>query len=89
MTGGERYCYFIATSGVRAMRALRRLSIDDITPGMPLPCPVFDRDGNELFAAGIVIASIGYTRLLLARGLYRYDDGGGNPAGVSGAAGGR
>jgi len=52
------------------MAPLRRIRPDEITARAPLPFAVFDKEGRELYAAGVVIGSIGYTQLLLGRGLY-------------------
>ncbi len=52
------------------MAPLRRIRPDEITARAPLPYAVFDKDGRKLYPAGVVIGSIGYTQLLLGRGLY-------------------
>jgi len=52
------------------MAPLRRIRPDEITARAPLPFAVFDKEGRKLYPAGVVIGSIGYTQLLLGRGLY-------------------
>ncbi|MCB1907053.1 MAG: hypothetical protein KDH15_06770 [Rhodocyclaceae bacterium] len=53
------------------MPALRRVLADEISARTPLPFAVYDRVGRQLYPAGVVIGSIGYTQYLLGRGLYR------------------
>lgn len=53
------------------MVAYRRILADEISARAPLPFAVFDRQGRQLYPAGVVIGSIGYTQYLLGRGLYR------------------
>lgn len=52
------------------MCPLRRIQPDEISARAPLPFAVFDKLGRQLFGEGMVIGSIGYTQLLLGRGLY-------------------
>lgn len=56
------------------MQHLAKVGADEVTADWPLPFAVFDGSGTILFTRGVVIASIGYVRLLLARGLYRLTD---------------
>ncbi|MCB1915475.1 MAG: hypothetical protein KDG52_07150 [Rhodocyclaceae bacterium] len=56
------------------MSALRRIFADEISARAPLPFAVFDRQGRQLYPAGVVIGSIGYTQYLIGRGLYRCDE---------------
>ncbi len=53
------------------MSPLRRVQPEEISARAPLPFPVFDKAGHQLYARGVVIGSIGYTQFLLGRGLYR------------------
>ncbi|MCB1957765.1 MAG: hypothetical protein KDG55_18950 [Rhodocyclaceae bacterium] len=55
------------------MSPLRRIQPDEISARAPLPFAVFDKEGHQLYARGVVIGSIGYTQFLLGRGLYRSD----------------
>lgn len=56
------------------MQHLSKVGDDEISAHWPIPWALFDKNGTRLFTRGVVIASIGYVRLLVARGLYRLSD---------------
>lgn len=56
------------------MQRLSKIGEDEVTADWPLPFAVFDGNGTILFTRGVVIASMGYLRLLVGRGLYRLTD---------------
>lgn len=49
---------------------LTRVSLAELSDG-PLPYCVYDHEGSLLYRKGMVIGSVGFLRLLVARGLYR------------------
>lgn len=55
------------------MKGLVRIEMDELPYG-PLPCCLYDRQGRLLYSRGLIIGSVGYLRLLVARGLYRRPD---------------
>lgn len=55
------------------MQDLIRITADELPLG-PLPFTVYDQHGRLLYGKGIVLASVGYHRFLLARGIYRKPD---------------